>query len=193
MKYNVTVNEEEYQIDVEKMMETDKTDLEYGSDISYDAMKTEYEHCIQRAEKLDNKVYILLTVCAFLFVMLSDSIKKLSDIGLPENELKLFTFGGFIAIMTLTILNFVLLLVTLVTLLRGVDIKRFNADDVLSLGMVDSDKRQVIRYICMRYEQCRTHNNDVIEKRYKKYNICILLMVLEVILLLVVAFYCNFI
>ena len=193
IKYDVTVDEKEYQINIEQIKGTINATHQSGSDIAYDAMKTEYDLCIQRSEKLDNKIYILLTVCAFLFVMLSDSIKKFSDVNLPETQFKLFMFGGFVVVLTLTIVVFVVLLVSLVILLRGVDIERFNANDVLELNLVNSDKMQVITYICIRYEQCRTHNHDVIEKRYKKYNNCILLIIIEIVLLLIIAFYCNLI
>ena len=38
--------------------------------IYYEAAKLEYEYAVTNSSKLDNKAYILLTVCAFLFAAL---------------------------------------------------------------------------------------------------------------------------
>ena len=38
--------------------------------IYYEAARLEYEYVVTNSSKLDNKAYILLTVCAFLFAAL---------------------------------------------------------------------------------------------------------------------------
>lgn len=58
-----------------------------SEDIVFDAMKEEYEHCVKRSEKLDNKIYILLTVCAFIFVLLTSIIEKASTFQMSQDEL----------------------------------------------------------------------------------------------------------
>ena len=50
--------------------------------VIFDAMKAEYEHCVQRAGKLDNKVYILLTVCQNRHYKSIDGLRALSCLGI---------------------------------------------------------------------------------------------------------------
>lgn len=70
MRYTIQVDGNLYTVKIEEDP-THKETNETAEDIAYSALLSEYDHCVQRAEKLDNKVYILLTVCAFLFVLLT--------------------------------------------------------------------------------------------------------------------------
>lgn len=194
MKYCVTIGEEKYDVSV-ALIENDKSKIppaENGADISFETAKCEYEHCIQRSVKLDNKVYILLTVCAFLFVMLSEAIKKIAVIGTLESKISLIFAGIYIAILTLNIVAFVLMLVLLIYSLKSMELKRFNAYDIQGKNLVEEDKDHVTKYICARYTQCCDYNNKLIEKRYKTVNVCIGFMVANVILLLMAAVFSNF-
>ncbi|MCD8074293.1 MAG: hypothetical protein LUF27_04525 [Lachnospiraceae bacterium] len=62
---------------------------DYSKEISYEAVKLEYEHCIQRSEKLDNKIYIMLTVYAFIFTLLTSSINQIRDFVFPTDTAQL--------------------------------------------------------------------------------------------------------
>lgn len=64
---------------VAKNKETSDT----SEEIVFDAIKVEYEHCVQRSEKLDSKINILLTVCAFIFVLLTSIIEKAGTFNTP--------------------------------------------------------------------------------------------------------------
>lgn len=67
------VEDNSYTVKIEEMS-SQKEQAETAEDIAYSAFLSEYDHCVQRSEKLDNKVYILLTVCAFLFVLLIEKV-----------------------------------------------------------------------------------------------------------------------
>ena len=77
-EYTVNVDERTYHITVEHNNNPSQNHTDFSEELSYEATKAEYDHCVQRSEKLDNKVYIILTVYAFLFVLLCDIIKKIS-------------------------------------------------------------------------------------------------------------------
>ena len=90
IRYNVKVNDQIYQVDLEKdttMQDAENT--ESSADICFEAIKAEYDYCVTRAEKLENKVYILLAACAFVFVLLTTQIEKAGEIGLPKSGLEL--------------------------------------------------------------------------------------------------------
>ncbi|MDD6824955.1 MAG: hypothetical protein PUE12_02365 [Oscillospiraceae bacterium] len=48
--------------------------------VSVESSRLEYEHSFRSAKRLDNKVYILLTVCGFIFVLLTTAINRVSEI-----------------------------------------------------------------------------------------------------------------
>ena len=190
MRYKVTTGEEEYEVTVEAIdEEPSKAPCDTGDDASLTVAQNEYNHCFERSAKLDNKVYILLTVCAFLFVMLSEAIKKLSELTIPTTRCQLLIGGGYIALLTLNVTAFIIMLVKLIKLLRGIELMRFDSYEILHRDMVRADKKQTIYYVCMFYEKCRDYNNQLIELQYKQFNKCVKLMVTTVILLLVSALY----
>lgn len=190
MRYKVTTGEEEYEVTVTAIdEEPSKAPCDAGDDASLTVVQNEYNHCFERSAKLDNKVYILLTVCAFLFVMLSEAIKMLSELTIPTTRCQLLIGGGYITLLTLNVTAFIIMLVKLIKLLRGIELMRFDSFEILHRDMVRADKKQAIHYVCMVYEKCRDYNNQLIELQYKQFNKCVKLMVTTVILLLVSALY----
>ena len=77
MEYKVQIDDNSYVVEIEKMVDCDVIN-KTAEDIAYSAFLSEYDHCVQRSEKLDNKEYILLMVCAFLFVLLTSVISEAS-------------------------------------------------------------------------------------------------------------------
>lgn len=98
----------------------------------------EYDHCVQRSEKLDNKVYIILTVYAFLFVLLCDIIKKISDFSFPKNNSQLAWLIIYSIFLTLNVSLYIFTLIQLIHLLKGVSIKRFAPLIILKRQMIDA-------------------------------------------------------
>ena len=47
-----------------------KNDKNTGSQLELTSLMTEYENQFDRSNKLDNKVYITITFCGFLFVFI---------------------------------------------------------------------------------------------------------------------------
>ena len=78
IRYNVKVNDQIYQVDLERDTTIhDAESTESSADICFEAIKAEYDYCVTRAEKLENKVYILLAACAFVFALLTTQIDDL--------------------------------------------------------------------------------------------------------------------
>lgn len=90
IRYNVKVNDQIYQVDLEKATTTQGAEnTESSADICFEAIKAEYDYCVTRAEKLENKVYILLAACAFVFVLLTTQIEKTGELGMPQSRSEL--------------------------------------------------------------------------------------------------------
>lgn len=186
----VATEEEEYEMPVEEINEElSKASCDTGEDAALTVVQNEYNHCFERSAKLDNKVRILLMVCAFLFVMLSEAVKKLSELIISTTRCQLLIGGGYIALLTLDVTVFLILFVKLMKLLQGIELMRFDSYEILHRDMVNADKKQTIHYVCMMYEKCRDYNNQLIELKYKQFDNCTKLMVMTVILLLVSALF----
>lgn len=190
MTYKVTTGGEEYEMTRAAIdEELSKATCNTGEDAALTVVQNEYNHCFERSAKLDNKVRILLTVCAFLFVMLSEAVKKLSELIISTTRCQLLIGGGYIALLTLNVTVFIILFVKLMKLFQGIELMRFDSYEILHRDMVNADKKQTIRYVCMMYEKCRDHNNQLIELKYKQFDGCTKLMVMTVILLLISALF----
>ena len=125
-EYTVNVDEKTYHITVEHNNNPSINHTDFSEELSYESTKAEYDHCVQRSEKLDNKVYILLTVYAFLFVLLCDIIKKISCFSFPGNKTQLALIITYSIFLTLDIILYIFTLIKLIHLLKGVAIERFN-------------------------------------------------------------------
>ena len=58
-KYNVKVDGQIYQVEVNDAETNTTNNEESSASICFEAIKAEYDYCVTRAEKLENKVYIL--------------------------------------------------------------------------------------------------------------------------------------
>lgn len=90
IRYNVKVNDQIYQVDLERDTTIHNAEsTESSADICFEAIKAEYDYCVTRAEKLENKVYILLAACAFVFALLTTQIEKAGKLDVPQSGSKL--------------------------------------------------------------------------------------------------------
>lgn len=192
-KYTVVIDDKTYNISIELQFKQADNSNSFSEELSYECTKTEYDHCVQRSEKLDNKVYILLTVYAFLFVLLCDIIKEISNFSFPESQIQLILIITYSVLLVFNIILYVFILLQLTHLLKGVSIKRFKQKIILERDMISADSKAIARYVCFRYNQCIDTNNDILEKRYKKFNICVNCMIPIIFTSILLILICNFI
>lgn len=192
MEYKVQIDDNSYVVEIEEMTDCNTLN-KTAEDIAYSAFLSEYDYCVQRSEKLDNKVYILLTVCAFLFVLLTSVISEASKFRFPENGLLLGFVIAYVLCLTGDVGSYVLMLVKLVGLLRSVSFARFDTSEILTSNLVSETPATVSKYIGTKYVRCINHNNAVMEERYKKFNFCVKLMVANVCFSIILAFICVFV
>lgn len=85
-KYNVKVDGQIYQVEVNDAETNTTNNEELSASICFEAIKAEYGYCVTRAEKLENKVYILLAAFAFIFVLLTTQSEKAGNVNLPQTK-----------------------------------------------------------------------------------------------------------
>lgn len=153
--------------------------------------RAEYEHSFRRAERLDNKIYILLTVCAFIFVVLISAMEKGAGYSWA-----MFCSNGWVftynSILLLCIIGTIVLLGALIYSLSGADFKRYDSNLVLEYNMLSEDMKKVTRFTIMKYENAREHNNKIVTKRYRILNFCVKLLIALVAALICITFLYNF-
>lgn len=153
--------------------------------------RTEYEHSFRRAERLDNKIYILLTVCAFIFVVLINAINRISEYNVTTflSDRLVFAYG---IMLLLCIAGTIVLLGALIYSLSGADFKRYDSGLILERNMLSEDMKRVIRFTIMKYERARDHNNKIVTRRYRVLNLCVWLLIILVMALIFITFLGNF-
>ena len=95
-EYTAIIDNKEYVIKINKRnSDTSPENLntitveEDSSEICLNAVLEEYQHSVRRSEKLDNKVYILSTICGFIFVFITDIISNLGTFQVPTDHMPL--------------------------------------------------------------------------------------------------------
>lgn len=167
----------------EKSERREKPTVNPDPNLCYQIALAEYEHCIKRSERLDNKIYILLTVCAFIFVLLTGAIQKVSELRWPQSSIEWILLVLYFALTTAAIISVILLLFQLIGSLSTIKLKRFDSVEVMEKDMTHADSRQVSKYVIALYEEARNHNNVLIDKRYKTVNCCVKALIASVIIL----------
>lgn len=165
---------------------------ENAAQIALDAVKTEYDHCILRSERLDNKIYILLSICAFLFAFSMSSINKLGTLSMPQSIRDLIFIVMYIMITLVNTGMFIYLIYQLVKLLKGEKIKRLDAKDVLMGDLFSLPPKQAARVIGHIYLDAMTENNINIEERFLIFNKCTQLLFFIVLFSIIEKFIENF-
>ena len=158
--------------------------------IAVDSSRLEYEHSFRRAERLDNKVYILLTVCGIIFVLLIGAINKISEIDIWAIQNRIV--AAYDILLLLSIIGTVILLMILICSLSGKDFKRYDTSRILENNLIQKVNRKTMaRYTIMKYEIARDHNNRIISKQYKLVNLAVKLLIIIVIMLMALAILGN--
>ena len=184
-----------YKVRVEKVVETTEANFEQNNsaEMCFETIKAEYDYCMQRAEKLESKVNILLTACAFLFVLLTAVIEKATALSFPTSKDDLAVIVLYVLLLSISIAFFLLLLINLVLLLRSNKVARIDSGALLEKGIPDEKETTAVRYIGSIYAQNSAANNAILEKRYNRFNLCVNMFCCSTIALLLTDVVCIFI
>ena len=83
-----------------------------------DSLILEYKNTFERSDKLDNKVYIVITFCGFVFVFITNLFGGLTGLVMPEGTLALLLTVLYVGSCLAVMLAYVLVLVFFLNLLR---------------------------------------------------------------------------
>lgn len=167
-----------------------------SSGICFDAIKTEYQHTVDRMVKLDNKVYILTTICALMFTKLLDYIERIKLLKPASTEWvsqNLFLQIHYPIFVYITTFCFTVAVILLILLMKNIKLERFECASILKNNLVSYGPDFTTKFIGYRYNQATQINNKRLEGRYRQFNICVVAILISLLLLLCLAFMCNYI
>ncbi len=186
-RYNVKVNDQIYQVEVADVEANTTNNEESSASICFEAIKAEYDYCVTRAEKLENKVYILLAACAFIFVLLTTQIEKAGNVNLPQTKPELYGIIIYAILLAIAIVSNVAMLIMSVNLLRSMRFGRLDAGLLLTEGLPDEKDTTAVRFIGSIYAQNTDNNNAILEKKYTAFNKCVGLFCVSTVALISLA------
>ena len=155
--------------------------------LSVEAVKTEYDSLRTRAARLDNKIYILLTVCAFLFTSFQSIFANFNHKSMPCTSFEVF----FLSVSGLIAVLFAVLLVFLLGLLSSTKYNWLDPHEITK-GVFMLKKETVADGICGLYKKSWDYNRKILDTRNSKLNICVVLAACVIILLFVMMLFVYF-
>lgn len=193
--YNVKVNEDAYQVELEKEVMTNSSFevQESSANVCYEAIKSEYDYCVTRAEKLENKVYILLAACTFIFALLTSQIDKIGKMKFPSNCMELCIVILYVITLIIAIASNVLMIILSINLLKSTKFERIDEAILLTQGLLDESDITAVKFIGRLYVQNTERNNAILEKKYFRFNKCVVLFCVGTIAGIVLALLSNII
>ena len=159
---------------------------EYDSksvDMCLEISKLEYEYSFRRAEKFDNKVYVLLTVCGFILVMLLNALSRIGEIDVlsPLGNKWVMAYD---VLSVMCVIGLSAVLARLIYAMSGLNIKRHDSNVILEQALMSKNPLTVARFTIIQYEMIRAYNNSSIDRRYASLNKSVKMLIAVAVMLL---------
>ncbi len=163
--------------------EKDNTATQYDASAAcYEITLEEYRHIAERANKFDNKVYIMITFCSIFFAFIINLLEDILKLKNPDN-IKLSVLIIIVVVLFITIsLGFISSLVLLILCLKPIEMRRFNPSILIGKSLYNKPSKVSYMVATKHYCEVITENNLLLKKGYDKLNLVVKIMVLVVIL-----------
>ncbi|MDO4327846.1 MAG: hypothetical protein Q4C66_00725 [Lachnospiraceae bacterium] len=132
-----------------------------GSRLELDSLIIEYQNLFDRSNKLDNKVYITITFCGFLFVFITGLFSGISQLGNWNSGMKAAVTMVYILICIAVVVSYVYLLIYFMRLLQPEQIIRMDPDILQKAGLEDMEEEAACRQLIWLYRS--TINEDLVK------------------------------
>lgn len=177
-EYTAIINDKKYIVKVNKKTCSDSEHLkqipveEDSSEICLNAITEEYQHSVHRSEKLDNKVYILSTICGFIFIFITDIISNLTSFQVPADNIQTILVRTYFTGTLFMSLLYLYTIFQLGILLTAKKTMRLTPDYLILNKVYDIKEKYVRIFIASQYIKAINDTNKFLEKRFKKFNWC---------------------
>ena len=178
-EYTAIIDNKEYVIKINKRnSDTSPENLntitveEDSSEICLNAVLEEYQHSVRRSEKLDSKVYILSTICGFIFVFITDIISNLGTFQVPTDIAQTWLVRSYIALTILMSLIYLYTILKLGILLMAKQTLTLTPDYLILEKVYDKKEKHARIFVASLYIQAINDANESLKKRFKSFNWC---------------------
>jgi len=155
---------------------------EHGNYQELETLRIEYSNVFDRSNKLDNKVYIIITFCGFLFVFITGLFSSFVNISFSTNGVKNLLTVIYIITGLAVIISYVFILIYLMKLLEPEGIKRMDPILFEDLKLSSLPEDQAIAELVQLYRDVININLEKLHIRCDKLNVGLRYVVLTVIL-----------
>ena len=166
-------------------------DDEKSVDICMDIARLEYEYSFRRAEKYDNKIYVLLTVCGFILVMLTGAVGNIGEIDILS-PFKSGWIAAYDVLLALCVAGMITVLVRLIYGMIGLKMRRHDSDSILKRDMLSKKPKDIALFTIISYENVKEYNNAQLARRYESLDITVKILLAVVILLVAITIVSSF-
>lgn len=147
-----------------------------------ESLMVEYENQFDRSNKLDNKVYIAITFCGFLFVFITGLFSGISGISRPGSRLGLVVDMGYILSCIAVMVSYVYVLIFFMGLLRPEQIIRMDPEKLERAGLEQMGDLEACQCLVGLYRATINENLDKLKVRCDQFTRGLRFIVLTVLL-----------
>ena len=156
-----------------KISEKTKKDPPIGNQMTLKCLQMEYQNIFERSNKLDNKVYIALTFCGFLFVFITGLFSGISRLQIPTHMAAFIVTGLYILTCIFVMIAYAYALVKFIKLLSPEELVRFEPDFAHQDNLNSSDEERNCAELCEIYIKLVSEDLKKLEHRCHEYTSCL--------------------
>lgn len=136
-----------------------------GTQLELNSLIIEYQNQFDRSNKLDNKVYIAITFCGFLFVFIIGLFNGISQLQKPIGAAQAFLSALYIFTCISVMICYVYVLVFFMRLLQPEQIARMDPDLLMKEKLDELDEEAACQKLIQLYRQTINGNLEKLKHR----------------------------
>lgn len=139
--------------------------IAFGCSRELESLRIEYQNQFDRSNKLDNKVYIAITFCGFLFVFITGLFSGISKISLPENSVQAVLTAGYILTCVAVMVSYIYVLIFFMRLLQPEQMIRMDPEKLAKAELGQMEDLEACRSLILLYRDIINENLDKLKLR----------------------------
>lgn len=147
-----------------------------------ESLMVEYENQFDRSNKLDNKVYIAITFCGFLFVFITGLFSGIAGMKHPESRVGIVLDMGYILTCIAVMVSYVYVLIFFMGLLRPEQIIRMDPEKLERAGLGQMEDLEACQCLIQLYRSTINENLGKLKVRCDQFTRGLRFIVLTVLL-----------
>ena len=145
-------------------MKSDKP-IAFGCSRELESLRIEYQNQFDRSNKLDNKVYIAITFCGFLFVFITGLFSGISKISRPGNAVQAVLTAGYILTCVAVMVSYVYVLMFFMRLLQPEQMIRMDPEKLTKAELGQMEDPEACHSLILLYRDIINENLDKLKLR----------------------------